>query len=171
MALEDRIIQLFLKQDSNCSYTGEWIEDIYNCHCHDDWFGKESLFTSYDSAYAYAVKQADKKTVEPRFRVSKHFIDNAESKSFCIDVYYNSSGEMISIDFAGVDPWTEHEKELLFERFDDMWFDIPIPFMPGDIVWNRYKRIPFVITTTVHGIAKSIPKRMRKTIFTSQIWT
>ena len=49
--LEERIIQLFLKQESNCFYTGEWIEDSYNCY--DEWNGAGSLFSRYESAYAW----------------------------------------------------------------------------------------------------------------------
>ena len=154
IALEDRIIQLFLKQEANCFYTGEWIEGGG-----DDWYGDGCLFADHNRAYSYATKNAEKRPVGLSFRVSKYYIDNAETKSFRIDAYYNSSGEMISIDFVGESPLSEYENELLFERFDDMWFDIPIPFKPGDIVCERYNKNPFVITTTIPWYRKEHPPK------------
>ncbi len=166
IALENRIIQLFLTEESNCFYTGGWMKDHY-----DDWYGDQCLFTDHDTAYAYALKCAKKRAIVPSFRVNKHYIDNRESNSFFISAYYNSAGEMISIDFTGESPWNEHEKELLFERFDDMWFDIPIPFKPGDIVCDHYKQTPFVITTTVPWYRKKHPSKKIPEHFTLQTWT
>lgn len=48
--------------------------------------------------------------------------------------------------------------------FDNMWFDIPIPFKPGDIVCDCFDNIPFVITSTVPWYRKeNTPKRERST--------
>ena len=154
VALEDRIIQLFFKQEPNCFYVGEW-----TAKCDDDWHGGRSLFTDCVAAYAYAFKYAEKRTAGPSFHLRKNYIDNSESASFRIDAFYNSNGEMVSIDFTGKNPWSEHENTLLYERFDDMWFDIPIPFKPGDIVCDRYHKKPFVITTTTPCYRKEHPPK------------
>lgn len=155
--IEDRMIQLFLKQEPNCFYTAEWVMNGYA-----DWHAEGSYFTEYNKAYSYAMKRANNDIVGPSVRIAKHYIDNSESKSDLIVAIYNTFGDMIYIDTDAESFLNEHEIEILFERFDDMYFDIPIPFKPGDILCDRYRNNPFVITTTGPWYRKEHPPKKDK---------
>jgi hypothetical protein len=151
--LEDHLIQKFLEKEPSCFYVGEWTEN--NSY---DWYGDNHLFAECNDAYSFAVDGATEAQTQ-WFRVQKRYIDNSKDCSTIIEARYSPEGEMISIDFVGNFPLSEHESALLFERFDDMWFDIPIPFRPGDIVCDCFDGTPFVITTTVPWYRKEHPNK------------
>ena len=153
VALENKLINIFLKPDVNSFYVAEWREL-------EDWHGGDCFFNNPDSAYEYAMKYADENLVSS-FRIRKHYSDNSTSCSPVIEARYNSEGETMNIDRWGAHPegWTDDDATLWCERFDDMWFDIPIPFKPGDIVCDCFEKKPFVITDTVPWYRKEHPPK------------
>ena len=153
ISLENRLINIFMNREPNSFYVAEWLES-------GDWHGGNCFFDNYDSAYGYAMQYANNNTII-RFRIKKHYCDNAVTGSSLIEAVYNAEGEMMGINTWG-NPfrgWSEEDATLWTERFDDMWFDIPIPFKPGDIVCDCYDKTPFVITDTVPWHRKEHPLR------------
>ena len=153
VALENKLISIFLKPEANSFYVAELLEL-------GDWHEGNCFFNNPDLAYEYAMKYADKNPITS-FRISKHYSDNSTSCSCVIEALYNSEGETMKIDRWGAPPevWTEDDSTIWCERFDDMWFDIPIPFKPGDIVCDCYDKTPFVITDTVPWYRKEHPPK------------
>ncbi len=153
ISLENRLVGTLLISEPNSFYIAEWPE--YN-----NWHGDNCFFNNYGAAYEYAMKNADKNTMIS-FRIRKQYCDNSVTSSSLIESTYNSDGEMMAIDTWGapLQDWSDTDQALWSERFDDMWFDIPIPFKPGDIVCDRYDNIPFVITSTVPWYRKEHPPK------------
>lgn len=157
-ALEDKLISIFLKPEAKSFYVAEWREL-------GDWHGGNCFFDNQDSAYTYAMEYADENSIDS-FRIRKHYSDNSTSCSCVIEALYNSEGEIMNIDHWGASPecWTEDDETIWCERFNDMWFDIPIPFKPGDIVCDCFDKTPFVITTTVPWYRKEHPPKNTSTL-------
>ena len=143
MDWEKKIINLFKKTEPNTFYTNEYHE-LIGIH---EWTGGEEFFDSYENceAWEYAIDN------EIPFRITKNYIDNSEWCSAGIVAYYDKNGKMTDIGhhrLISPHSFSEYERALENEFFDDMWFDFPIPFHKGDIVCDCFERKPFVLTST-----------------------
>ncbi len=164
VALENKLISIFLKPEVNSFYVAEWLEL-------GDWHGGNCFFNNPDLAYEYAMKYADENPITS-FRISKHYSDNSTSCSCVIEALYNSEGETMKIDRWGAPPevWTKDDSTIWCERFDDMWFDIPIPFKPGDIVSIVMIKHHLSLQTLYPGIVRNtLPKKLALPIFAISI--
>ncbi len=110
------------------------------------------------------MKYADESPISG-FRIRKHYCDNSTNCSPVIEALYNPKGETMTINRWGAYPegWTKDDESIRCERFDDMWFDIPIPFKPGDIVYDCFDKTPFVIITTVPWYRREHPPKNTST--------
>ena len=125
-------------------------------------------FSSFDEANNYCLKMAKKEPEDiTGYRISKYFISYAgDEHDKYVRASFNQNGEAVSVDmfFYPLDSAPEPLRRLLYEKehgidatvdfFENMWFDIPIPFKEGDIVcakpygWGM-ERYPFVLRYTV----------------------
>ena len=164
ISLEKLIINRFFLEESECFYVCEWFENGHTV-------GDYNYFSKFTDAYSYAMKNMVSDN-NHGFCIDKRYIDNSKSRSSKIAASYNASGDMVDIDLTGniCDCFSEYDFDFLCnETFTDMWFDIPIPFKPGDIVCDRYRKIPFVITSTVPWYRKETPSKNNKTIHLTAI--
>ena len=152
IALENRIMERLFCIESGCFYVCEWLED-------GGWNGGDCYFSGYEDAYSCAMEYVKENSTHG-FRIQKRFIDGARSRSSMIEGLYNTSGNMMEIEFWGeIGESLDMGSGLWAESFDEMWFDIPIPFKPGNIFCDCYDRRPFVITTTVPWERKAHPPK------------
>ncbi len=93
VALENKLINIFLKSEANSFYVAEWAEL-------GDWHGGDCFFNNQDSAYEYALEHANENSINS-FRIRKHYSDNSTSCSCVIEALYNLKGEIMNIDRWG----------------------------------------------------------------------
>lgn len=71
------------------------------------------------------------------FRIRKQWVDSNQE----ISGYYNAAKELLCFDTRSMDSLlSQEELELLYESFDGMWFDFPIPFQKGDLVQDVFQK-------------------------------
>ena len=153
MSMENKLIQRFKQNEASCFYVCSWNlndrsdEDI--CY-----------FSDYDKVYSYALLYAKDQNLA-HFDISKRYIDDSNSESSYIKASYNIAGDMISINMSGeINGLSSgYEYALMYEPFENMWFDIPIPFKPGDIVCDCFQKKPFILTDTVPWFRKEHPPK------------
>ena len=157
VSMENKLIKRLIQPEDNCFYISEYYE------CGHYWHGEQCRYSCYENAFKDAKKYVEEMNVG-KFRIQKCFIDNSETRSSVIEAVFNDDCEMMEIDIDGdiCGSLTDYEQELLFERFDCLWFDIPIPFKPGDIVCDCFERVPFVLTETVPWFLRSNPPKRQK---------
>ena len=152
MDAENHIIETFVASDSDAFYMGAYAENHQKIEFNNH-------FSTYKKAYDAILAKCKQEAI-PRFSITKAFIDNCTaSSSNTISATFSSNGEMIDIDYSGI---TDHQCfgyniDILSESFSEMFFDIPIPFTPGDIVCSYDDQEPFVLTETVPWTKKANP--------------
>ncbi|SEA91499.1 hypothetical protein SAMN05216349_1527 [Oribacterium sp. KHPX15] len=159
ISLEKQFINRFFLDETGCFYECEWFENGHEV-------GGYNYYSNYTDAYSNAMKNVVSDNNQG-FHIYKRYIDNSSIRSSVIDAVFNATGEMIDIDLTGniCEDFREYDLDFLCnETFTDMWFDIPIPFKQGDIVCDKYRKIPFVITSIVPWCRKEKPPRNNKTI-------
>ena len=162
--LEKLFINRFFLDEAECFYVCEWFENGHEV-------GGYNYFSNYTDVYSYAMKNVVSDNNQG-FQIHKCFIDNSTTRSSAIKAGFNATGEMIDIDLAGniCDSFLEYDWDFLCnETFTYMWFDIPIPFKPGDIVCDKFEKIPFVITSTVPWYRKENHPKNKKSIYLTDI--
>ena len=135
MKIEDRIISSFMTNEPNALfYSGHRIKNSgLNMHCR--------FFNDYHDCYHDAINEA------PEFTIIKFYYQDGKHSNSHIVADFDINKSIRSIDCINMDYYfTEYEKKLLYEFFDDMWFNIPIPFKKGDILCDCMIRKPFVLT-------------------------
>ena len=164
ISLEKLFVNRFILDETECFYVCKWSENGHEA-------GGYNYFSNYTDVYSYAMKNVVSDNNQG-FQINKYFIDNSTTRSSAIKAGFNATGEMIDIDLAGniCDSFLEYDWDFLCnETFTYMWFDIPIPFKPGDIVCDKYIKIPFVITSTVPWYRRENPPKNNKTIHLTDI--
>ena len=153
MDVENQLIARIMATEDGAFYQGEFLED-------NGWNGGDCFFTAYDKAYSYAMEYANEMPLTS-FRIRKNYIDNSSHSSSIIEAVFNGSGEMMEIDLWGnqIESFENYDIYVWNETFNDMWFDIPIPFHPGDLVCDCFNHKPFVLTTTVPWSRNEHPEK------------
>lgn len=167
IVIENKLIERLQSDEPNTFYVVEWFN-------HDEWIKNHSwledssYFKSYGDVYSHALNNLEEEQIFNsiyNFRIKKKYIDNDQNRSQEIIACYNQNGDMISIDPDGKNTLlNDYELTIWYERFADMWFDIPIPFKPGDIVYDYNDKIPFVLTDTVPWYRKEHPPKNKSTV-------
>ena len=118
-----------------------WFYDNTDCvyvlkDTDDDW-QYETVFSSMDKIREF-IGSEDVCEAET-YKISKLSIDSFCKYPACITV--NSKAEPMLYDFwaYGDFPMSEEEDNLLY-AFEGMWFNFPVPFRKGDVVYNPYYR-------------------------------
>ena len=129
MSLENSIIDRFYSIEKDTFYT-------YDFYCNGDrsWCVNNGLYKSIDECLE-ALKKDSHFDIK-HIKLSKKHIDADGSY---IDIYMNSSNEIISIDENRT--LTEKEGDIYYGVFEGLWFDFPLPFKKGDII--QYADCPY----------------------------
>ena len=162
MAMQDKYLAFFQENEPNAVFTYTWQED-------GDWIDEQSLYTQ-GLGTCFARAQQDCTEYGDRFRIKKQYFDHPD-RPWYIWVEYDKNGEVLDIHISifpkmdeadMVGPFcSQSEFDLRIESFEEMWFDIPIPFQKGDIVCSCFGGDPFVLESTVpwyrreHGINRT----------------
>lgn len=152
MAMEKKCLALLRKSEPNAMFTYAWREE-------GDWFDSRYFFTQdYQSCFDHAI--GDCRAYGDRMRITKQYFNMIDCRGNLV-AEFDPEGRVWQIDVTlpcesdDTKPecpcLTDEERDLLREFFDELWFDIPIPFHKGDIVcgvggWNEK---PFVLEHTV----------------------
>ena len=129
MSLENSIIDRFYSIEKDTFYT-------YDFYCNGDrsWCDNNGLYKSIDECLE-ALKKDSHFDIK-HIKLSKKYIDADGSY---IDIYMNSSNEIISIDENRT--LTENEGDIYYSVFEGLWFDFPLPFKKGEII--QYADCPY----------------------------
>ena len=160
MALEQRFLSRFHSDEHGAVYEYEAWERVHVQSVPGEngyrWNGGFRLFRTYDTCYQRAREYAKEENC--RFRIIKRYIDTSPDASDYdpnITVEYDESGHIMDVslyDNYNFFSRSEEEQAVWNESFTGMWFDIPIPFVKGDIVCDNANihtaGIPFVLLGT-----------------------
>ena len=154
MAFEQKLLSRFQSDENGAVYEYEAWERAGENGYH--WNGGFRLFRTYDTCYQRAQEYAKEENC--RFRIIKRYIDTSPGASDYdpnITVEYDESGHIMDVslyDNYNFFSRSEEEQAVWNESFTGMWFDIPIPFVKGDIVCDNANihtaGIPFVLWGT-----------------------
>ena len=171
MAYEKKCLSLFQADDKNTFYEFEILERALMMLRTEsgayDWCGGNRYFRSLTACRRYILENETEECC--RFRITKRYLDTPLSDAGgepYISAEYDASGEMLDLYLFGSSDFfsiTEEEEALCSESFEGMWFDIPIPFEKGDIVYDSAsadaQEAPFVLMGTVPWYKKEHPPR------------
>ena len=154
MGFEQKLLSRFQSDENGAVYEYEVWERAGENGYH--WNGGFRLFRTYDTCYQRAREYAKEENC--RFRIIKRYIDTSPDASDYdpnITVEYDESGHIMDVslyDNYNFFSRSEEEQAVWNESFTGMWFDIPIPFVKGDIVCDNANihtaGIPFVLWGT-----------------------
>ena len=115
----------------------DWFHNSENCvyTITGDGYQCEMAFSSMDKVKEFISDDNDLDA--DKYVVSKVLINDFERYPACITVNNNCEPVLYENWVYRTFPHTEEEDDLLF-AFEGMWFDFPIPFKKGDVLFNRY---------------------------------
>ena len=115
------------------------------------WFDGHLYARDFQTCWAQAlIELIDAKEDGKGIRITKHYLGVAEYEC-SISATYRKDGEMIDVDYLGLPDDTEMGpiregipcvpkaySDVNWGSFEGFWYDIPIPFQKGDVVYNPH---------------------------------
>lgn len=122
MEFQNKCKEEFYRADGHAIYQ-------YRCVYNDsgDWCDGETVFSSFD-ACCQAI-QTEEEDVR-KIAVRKRRVD----ESFYLEGIMLPDKTLLSVEPSRID--NEYEYDLYRQSFDGFWFDFPVPFQKGDILWD-----------------------------------
>lgn len=153
MALEDRLLDDFFRDDENFVYR---FDTLYSADYggYNGYEEGESVYRSFKDGLA-AGKESIAEYAEDflDFSVTRMEILSGTSKTpWRLRVRVNEEGVPLGINvWHTTGAFSEEEFDLLYS-FEGMWIDVPTPFRKGDLVFTNYQNLghsvtPFVLTS------------------------
>lgn len=122
--------------------------------CYRDYYVTTTLnayigsFTSWEKCVDYIIKNEEPEDTK-RIKIGRGSLNDPDSFKLNGTIEIDLSGQLISADFGDDD----ENFRYLDRFFEDMWFEFPVPFKPGDIVclkdYTINPRHPIVLTDIV----------------------
>ena len=122
MALQNMYIEELYRSDGHAVYQYRW---VYNDS--DDWCDDEDIFSSFDACCS--AIQNEEEDIR-KVTVIKRLVD----ESFYIEGIMLPDKTLLSVKPSRID--NQYEDGLYRQSFDGFWFDFPVPFQKGDILWD-----------------------------------
>lgn len=129
MALQNMYIEELYRSDGHAVYQYRW---VYNDS--DDWCDDEDIFSSFD-ACCNAIENEEEDI--RKIAVRKRRVD----ESFYLEGIMLPNKTLLSVEPSRID--NEDEDQLYRQSFDGFWFDFPVPFQRGDILWDPERQTGF----------------------------
>lgn len=129
MEVEYEIIDAVKKDEDNALYSVRAVYEDF------DYEEDERFFTTYDKCLR-AANGLDGCEAYPfyYFEITKRWADDKKARYISMKVLMN--GEVLSVDNENC---TFIKDFMILGAFEDMWFQFPVPFKKGDIVYNEKK--------------------------------
>lgn len=180
METENQLISWLEEEDGNSVYVYEILtpfsryrflgeEDLGRSDHH--WHDGTMMSRSFRETFEQAMKRAREDGI--RFRIQKRYLGEPRWER-SINGEYDTEGNIIEVYPYGITDETEPERiregvplltkeqsDLIGSSFDGFWYDIPIPFEKGDLVYDphgqcscSWSSAPFVLMGTVPWFRK-----------------
>lgn len=129
MEVEYEIIDAVKKDEENALYSVRAVYEDF------DYEEDERFFATYDKCMK-AARSLDDCEAYPfyYFEITKRWTDTDKARYISMKVLMN--GETLSVDSANCSFIKDF---MILGAFEDMWFQFPVPFKKGDIVYNKVK--------------------------------
>ncbi len=128
-----------------------------------------------ETAWLYSEALQAGEAAYPRIIVAKHQIDSSKDHSRGMNCTLNATGDVLTIGDAG-SAWGFTESDWdIDQTFEGMWFDFPVPFHAGDILYDplacadRGVARPLVLTELCAWGADAIARELPASEF-SEDW-
>lgn len=147
MELEDKFVEEFkVGGDWVYSYS-ELSKSIDGGYSH---FDRSGVFSSWDSCVSYALGDADPE-YSRSIVIYRDKLGDGKNARRHGSIEIDLKGEILSADQECNDV-TPDEEAYLQTLFEDMWFEFPVPFKKGDMVYiinPGFRKTPILLTGAV----------------------
>lgn len=147
MELEDKFVGEF-------KAGGEWVYSYSELSKAVDggysYLDRSGVFSSWDACVKYAVSDADPEYTRS-IVVYRDILNDGKNARRHGSIEIDLKGEVLRVNRKCNDS-TKDEEAYLQMLFEDMWFEFPVPFKKGDLVYIIYSRCtktPIVLTGAV----------------------
>jgi len=129
MEVETEIVDAVKKDETNALYS---VRAVYKDFDYEE---DERLFTTYDKCLTAARNLEDCEAYPfYYYEITKRWID--EKKARYISMKVSMDGEILGVDSENCNFIKDF---MILGAFEDMWFQFPVPFKKGDIVYTEKK--------------------------------
>ena len=151
MCMQKQFIDEFKSDNDEWLYAYKpYYRDYYGTMTTNGYIG---LFTGWDKCVEYIIKNEEPEDTK-RIEVGRGFLNEPDSFKLNGTIEINLSGQIM--DVLDISAGFGEDDENLCDLegfFEDLWFEFPVPFKPGDIVclkdYSNNPRQPIVLTDIV----------------------
>lgn len=94
------------------------------------------VFSNYEDCLEAAKKEVsdydDQEKKNLKVRITRRRIDSKDGPYHSMSVYLDPNYEILEVEASG----TPEEESYTHITFEEMWFDFPVPFKKGDIIYD-----------------------------------